>query len=106
MIVKYHCHISLIFRFLYTVSNNAGQSLFSNVEMQIRCVHTRTEILMVEERALRRHSEVYPNRRMPDFKIFKNLYSRLAHIDTFRHNWNDTGHPKTLTSEQELYLEF
>ncbi|KAJ8942813.1 hypothetical protein NQ318_022827 [Aromia moschata] len=52
-------------------------------------------------RAHRRYLEMYPNRRQPDFKIFKNLYHRLGETGSFRPKRDSAGRPKTLNPEQE-----
>ncbi|KAJ8951644.1 hypothetical protein NQ318_012315 [Aromia moschata] len=52
-------------------------------------------------RAHRRYLEMHPNRRQPDFKIFKNLYDRLGETGSFRPKRDSAGHPKTLNPEQE-----
>ncbi|KAJ8952259.1 hypothetical protein NQ318_007420 [Aromia moschata] len=44
---------------------------------------------------------MYPNRRQPDFKVFKNLYDILGETGSFRPKRDSTGRLKTLNLEQE-----
>ena len=75
-------------------------NLFSNAEMRdMLCVYAQENFN--GRGAQRRYSELYPNRRQPDFKIFKNIYDRLGETGTFRPKRDSTGRPKTLTPEQE-----
>ncbi|XP_050305585.1 uncharacterized protein LOC126742824 [Anthonomus grandis grandis] len=75
-------------------------NLFSNAEMRdMLCVYAQANFNGCE--AYRRYSELYPNRRQPDFKIFKNLYDRLGETGTFRPKRNSARRPKVITPEQE-----
>ncbi|KAJ8952209.1 hypothetical protein NQ318_022659 [Aromia moschata] len=44
---------------------------------------------------------MYPNRREPDLKIFKNLYDRLGETGSFCPERDSTGRPKTLNPDEE-----
>lgn len=50
--------------------------------------------------AARRYSVLYPNRRQPDHKLFKNLYDRLGETGSFRPK-SHNGRPKMITPDQE-----
>ncbi|KAJ8918518.1 hypothetical protein NQ315_015225 [Exocentrus adspersus] len=74
--------------------------MFSNEEMRdMVCVYSTENFN--GRRAHRIYLEMYPNRRQPDFKIFKNLYDRLGETGSFHHKRDSAGRPKTLNSEQE-----
>ncbi|KAJ8945583.1 hypothetical protein NQ318_010440 [Aromia moschata] len=75
-------------------------NLFSNEEMRdMVCVYAKENFNGRREH--RRYLEMYPNRRQPDFKIFKNLYDRLGETGSFRPKRNSAGRRKTLNLEQE-----
>ncbi|KAJ8942119.1 hypothetical protein NQ318_000714 [Aromia moschata] len=78
-------------------------NLFSNEEIRdMVCVYSKENFN--GRRAYRRYLEMYPNRRQPDFKIFKNLYDRLGETGSFRLKRDSAGRPKTLNPEQEEEL--
>ena len=75
-------------------------NLFSNEEMRdMVCLYAQENFN--GRRAHRRYLERYPNRRQPDFKIFKNLYDRLGETGSLRPKRNSEGRPKIITPEQE-----
>ncbi|KAJ8910642.1 hypothetical protein NQ315_012510 [Exocentrus adspersus] len=75
-------------------------NLFSNSEMRdMLCVYAQEDFN--GRRAHRRYLQTYPNRRQPDFKIFKRIYDRLGETGSFRPKRDILGRPKRITVEQE-----
>lgn len=72
---------------------------FSNSEMRdmISCFAQTNFIGLA---ASRRYLELYPNRRQPDKKLFRNLYNRLGETGSFRPKRN-SGTTKTITVDEE-----
>ncbi|KAJ8946370.1 hypothetical protein NQ318_010135 [Aromia moschata] len=56
-------------------------------------------------RAHRRYLEMYPNRRQPDFKIFKNLYDRLGETGSFRPKSSEDFKPRAGRRNSGLVAE-
>ena len=57
--------------------------------------------MLIRTRKFGRYLEMYPNRRQPDFKIFRNLYDRLGETGSLRPRRNNGRRPKIITPEQE-----
>lgn len=75
-------------------------SNFSNEEMRdMVCIYAQENYN--GRGACRRYLEMYPDRRQPDYKLFKNLYDRLGEMGSFRPKRDTLGRPKTITVEQE-----
>jgi hypothetical protein len=73
--------------------------LFSNSEMRdMVCVYAQENYSGL--RACRRYAQLYPNRRQPDFKLFKNVYQRLGETGSFRPK-RDVGRPNRHNVDQE-----
>lgn len=72
---------------------------FSNSEMRdMVCVFAQTDFNGLA--ASRRYLELYPNRRQPNHKLFRNLYNRLGETGCFRPKRHN-GALKTISVEQE-----
>lgn len=50
--------------------------------------------------ARRLYMERYPNRMIPDHRIFSNIHRRLGETGTFKKNTNDAGKPRTVRTPQ------
>lgn len=72
---------------------------FSNAEMcDMVCVYAQANY--TGRVAAQRYLQLYPNRRQPHYKTFKNIYDRLAETGQFRPK-RDLGRPKIITVDQE-----
>ncbi|KAJ8913071.1 hypothetical protein NQ315_006572 [Exocentrus adspersus] len=83
-------------------SEEESQSLGKRRRYKMRdmlCVYAQEDFN--GRRAHRRYLQTYPNRRQPDFKIFKRIYDRLGETGSFRPKRDILGRPKRITVEQE-----
>lgn len=72
---------------------------FSNNEMRdMICVFAQENFNGLA--SARRYLELYPNRRQPNHKLFRNLYNRLGETGSFRPKCENSA-PKSISVEQE-----
>lgn len=72
---------------------------FSNNEMRdMICVFAQSNYS--GPAAARRYSQLYPNRRQPNYKLFRNLYNRLGETGSLRPK-SQQGATKTITADEE-----